>query len=180
MQPSSRENLEREFQCAVRTIIQHFSESERAPEPELLSRENGTTLLEQLQASTDVLKSEIDLSGDEQRFSATIFASRSSMRALGDSSNLLDWIGELANMVMGGLKNRLTAYGMDCKISLPTSHEIGSCDAYTVGDSDVFLTVALEGSDAMLFILSSNTTDDLSLASKESEVSLKVGQVMFF
>lgn len=121
MTNSPRRTIVNAFNDVVERIFEHYSDSKIAVET--ISDYEADELLTDFETNHRTMSSLILMEGDNCRFATAVVASSDCLNALGAATYPLDWIGELSNMVMGALKNRLLEYGIEPRLGLPIADE---------------------------------------------------------
>ncbi len=109
------------FQEAVVHVLEHRSGAEL-----LLEAVDSADALRQLGCGkgneTDMVSACIGLKGHGMRCGLTVIAQIATTKTLAPLANCeLDWMGELANLLLGSMKNNLIAYGVNPVLGLPST-----------------------------------------------------------
>lgn len=107
-----------EFHTVVEQILRLHSDMDLQVEP--IQCGTGSSSLKADQ-EVEILCSSISLEGEDMSCSLALFGRAELIQALSKTgaSCAADWIGELANLLMGALKNRLSEYGLRTRLGLP-------------------------------------------------------------
>lgn len=108
--------IETELVKCVKSLLSYYSS---VPEDEIVVAPSSLADISQ----KTMLCSSIGLAGDEFKLSIVILASSATIQPLCPLPNpsTADWIGELANQLIGRMKNALITYGHSGQITLPVT-----------------------------------------------------------
>jgi len=109
------------FQEAVVHVLEHRSGGEL-----ILEAVDAADALRQLGYGqgneAEMVSACTGLEGHGMRCALTVIARISTTKTLAPlATNELDWMGELANLLLGSMKNKLIAYGMNPVLGLPST-----------------------------------------------------------
>lgn len=113
------------FSASVSSLLQFYlNESpgvQLMADPEVRNPLNGLTF--DFDRHQEMISSSIGLGSDDLRCSVGLLAHVSTVQAICriDVDNPTDWMGELANQLLGRMKNRLAEYGIDARMGMPVS-----------------------------------------------------------
>lgn len=118
MKKNAKDVIVEELRKVVCDVLRYHSKSEIE-----LESSHGTIVAEAFDGSEfeELLSSSIALEGREISASLTLFGKSCSIQALSSHKVTCaeDWVGELANLLMGALKNRLSEYNINARLGLP-------------------------------------------------------------
>jgi CheY-specific phosphatase CheX len=115
---NAAEVIEGEFHAVVEQILRLHSDLDLRVEP--VDWSAGSAKLG-ADSDAEVLCSSISLEGEDMSCSLALFGRAALIQGLSKTGATCaaDWIGELANLLMGALKNRLSEYGLCTRLGLP-------------------------------------------------------------
>lgn len=118
MKKQAKDVIIKELRNVVGEVLRYHSKSEI----ELIAS-SGTIVAEAFEDSEHqhLLSASIALEGREVSASLTLFGKSSSIQSLSAHEVTCpeDWVGELANLLMGAIKNRLSEYNVSARLGLP-------------------------------------------------------------
>ncbi len=111
------EVVSNEFQNVVGDIFKYQSRGEVELLPARIANVES-----HFPAGTDLLSSLITIDGDEIQCSVVLIGTTEIITSLAPFkiSDARDWLGELTNLVAGGLKNNFCEYSVECQLGLPS------------------------------------------------------------
>jgi hypothetical protein len=113
--------------------------------------------------------------------SAILLASESAVIALSESvpHNPVDWLGELANQLVGRLKNKLSQYGVLPSVGAPVTVFGSDFDLGSVGTTPVAWRVSWPGGECYV-LLGIKIENDLELVFDPCSIPAEEGSVEMF
>ena len=123
----------------------------------------------------------IGLGSSKFRATASISTTYESVLSLADFpvESAQDWLGELANQLGGRLKNKLSTFGLDASLCIPTSVQGKHLSLSSVAESYHRLSVKYMGGQ-MRIALSVDCDKDLELYHQVMDRSAKEGSLELF
>ena len=111
--------LDREFSAVIPQVLEYQAQSK--VEVCRLELTDAADRLKSGEEDTSLLSSSIRLDGDELSSELFVAGPPDSIKAFSPFpiSGAEDWIGGLANLLMGSLKNSLSGYQVECCLGLP-------------------------------------------------------------
>lgn len=173
-------NMSTQAQASFETITDCFKDS--ASKLIQCYTEELPTLTVQHSQDTDKSIAAIIGFGDPLfRGSVVILADESvAIRLAHDTpENPVDWLGELANQLVGRLKNKLAGYGVLPQMGVPVTVSGKELDLNAVGTQPKFWGVEW-ASGKFQVILSLEVDDALTLAEQPSEIAAEEGSLDLF
>ena len=122
MKRNADEALSNEFRRVVKEVFEFHSESDVVIEP--IALDEATRQLTQDAAQDETLiSSAASLDGEDLICSVALLGRGNTIASLApiEISCFRDWGGELANLLVGALRNHLAAYNVDAQVGIPVS-----------------------------------------------------------
>ena len=118
MKQNARDVIVRELCRVAGDVLRYHSKGDIK-----LEASSGTTVADAFDGSEhqQLLSASIALEGREVSASLSLFGKSDSVKLLSAHTvtNPEDWVGELANLLVGALKNRLSEYDVSARLGLP-------------------------------------------------------------
>lgn len=143
MREHPRDVIVDKFQEAVVHILEHHSGSELK-----LEATDSSDALQRLGyrrgSEAEVVSARVSLHGENLQSTLTVLATTRTTITLAREmvTCAVDWIGELANLLLGSMKNNMVAYGINPVLGLPSS--IAGLDLHFITDVSDHVVVAAE------------------------------------
>ena len=117
MEMYAREVIVDEFRRTVNNLFENQSRSGFESEPLSPDQIRDKELL----SADQVYSASIGLEGDDIKSRLSLVSRVSTLRTLtpGYVADPRDWIGEISNLLLGALKNKLSEYGVDTQLLIP-------------------------------------------------------------
>lgn len=175
----ARDIVSEQFREAVRQVFEEHSERATTVEP--IQPDHANKLFQGLGEEREMLSSIIRLEGKAISTCLAMMANRDTVEALASSktNQPRDYIGELSNVVMGGLKNSLSAYGVNPQLGLPVSVQ-GLRLELILQLKEQEAVVALLNAGPVVAILQYSVDDDLWNKIEAGAPAAEPGSICFF